>query len=47
MIEAGWVGLAPHSLMLLRFGPDRRLAVEATSREEMIAEAPEELTHAR
>ena len=47
MIEAGWVGLAPHSLMLLRFGPDRRLTVEAPSREEIVAEAPEELTHAR
>jgi glycogen operon protein len=41
MIEAGWVGLAPHSLLLLRFGPDRRLVVEAPSRDEIIAEAPE------
>jgi glycogen operon protein len=44
MIEAGWVGLAPHSLVLLRFGPDRRLAVDAPSREEIVAEAPAVLT---
>jgi isoamylase len=44
MIEAGWVALAPHSLVLLRFGPDRRLAVDAPSREEIVAEAPEALT---
>jgi glycogen operon protein len=47
MIEAGWVGLAPHSLVLLRFGPDRRLVVDAPSREEIVAEAPEALTHGR
>jgi isoamylase len=41
MIEAGWVGLAPHSFMLLRFGPDRRLVADAPSREEIVAEAPE------
>jgi isoamylase len=33
MIDAGWVGLAPHSLTLLRFGEDRRLTVEVPSRE--------------
>jgi isoamylase len=44
MIEAGSVGLAPHSLVLLRFGPDRRLTVDAPSREEIVAEAPEALT---
>ena len=41
MIDAGWVGLAPHSLLLLRFGPDRRLVVQAPSRDEIVAEAPE------
>ena len=41
MIDAGWVGLAPYSLLLLRFGPDRRLVVEPTSRVQIIAEAPE------
>jgi isoamylase len=46
MIESGWVGLAAHSLVLLRFGPDRRLVVEPPSREEIVAEAPEALTHA-
>ena len=44
MIDAGWVCLAPHSLLLLRYGPDRRLVVEPTSREDIIAEAPEVLT---
>ena len=39
MIDAGWVGLAPHSLLLLRFGRDRRLMVEAPSRDEILAEA--------
>jgi isoamylase len=43
MIGAGWVGLGPHSLMLLRFGRDRRLVIDAPSREEIIAEAPQEL----
>ena len=46
MIDAGWVGLAPHSLLLLRFGPDRRLVVDAPSRQEIIAEAPEVLDNA-
>ena len=45
MIGAGWVGMAPHSLVLLRFGRDRRLVTEAPSREEIIAEAPEALSH--
>jgi isoamylase len=40
LIEVGWVRLAPYSLMLLRFGPDRRL-VDATSREQIVPEAPE------
>jgi glycogen operon protein len=44
MIGAGWVGLGPHSLMLLRFGRDRRLVIDAPSREEIIAEAPAELS---
>ena len=43
VIEAGWVSLAPHSFMLLRFGPDRRMAVEPASREEILAEVPAEL----
>jgi glycogen operon protein len=47
MIEAGWVGLAPHSLLLLRYGPDRRLVVEAPSRDEIVAGAPEVLDHER
>jgi isoamylase len=47
MIEVGWVGLAPHSLLLLRFGPDRRLAVEPTPRVQIIGEAPEVLDHER
>jgi isoamylase len=47
MIDTGWVCLAPHSLLLLRFGPDRRLVVDAPSRDEIVAAAPEELTHAR
>jgi glycogen operon protein len=37
MIEGGCVKLAPHSLVLLRFGPDRRLVVEPPSREEIVA----------
>jgi glycogen operon protein len=47
MIDAGWVGLAPHSLLLLRYGPDRRLVVEAPSRDEIVAQAPEVLDHER
>ena len=43
VIDAGWVALAPHSFMLLRFGPDRRMAVEPASREEILAEVPAEL----
>jgi glycogen operon protein len=45
MVSAGWVGMAPHSLVLLRFGRDRRLVTEAPSREEIIAEAPEALAN--
>ena len=45
MIDAGWVGLTPHSLLLLRFGPDRRLVVDAPSREEIVAEAPKTMTN--
>jgi isoamylase len=45
MIDAGWVGLIPHSLLLLRFGPDRRLVVDAPSREEIVAEAPKKMTN--
>ena len=40
MIDAGWVGVAPHSLLLLRFGPDRRLMVEPVSREQILGESP-------
>ncbi|MGQ0713943.1 MAG: glycogen debranching protein GlgX [Gemmatimonadaceae bacterium] len=47
MIGAGWVGMAPHSLILLRFGRDRRLVTEAPSREDIIAEAPEALFNER
>jgi isoamylase len=39
MIEGGCVRLAPHSLVLLRFGPDRRLVVDAPSREEIVSRA--------
>jgi glycogen operon protein len=39
MIEGGCVKLAPHSLVLLRFGPDRRLVVDAPSREEIVSRA--------
>jgi isoamylase len=45
IIDAGWVGMAPHSFVLLRFGRDRRLVTQAPSREEIIAEAPEELAN--
>jgi glycogen operon protein len=45
LIEARWVGLAPHSLMLLRYGADRRLVVEAPSREEIVAAVPHALVH--
>ena len=40
MIDAGWVGVAPHSLLLLRFGPDRRLMVEPASRVQILGESP-------
>jgi glycogen operon protein len=39
MIEGGCVKVAPHSLVLLRFGPDRRLVVDAPSREEIVSRA--------
>lgn len=47
MIEGGCVKLAPHALVLLRFGPDRRLVVEPPSREEIVADALEGLAHER
>ncbi len=47
MIDAGWVGLMPHSLMLLRYGPDRRLVVEARSGDDIVAAAPEVLDYGR
>jgi glycogen operon protein len=47
MIETGWVELPAHSLLLLRFGPDRRLVADAPWREEIIEEAPELVTHER
>jgi len=37
MIEEGCVKLAPHSLVLLRFGRDRRLVVDTPSREEIVS----------
>jgi isoamylase len=37
-IDTGWVELAPHSLMLLRFGAERRLVVDVPSRGSIVAE---------
>ena len=34
----GWVELAPHSLMLLRYGAERRLVVDVPSRGSIVAE---------
>jgi isoamylase len=47
LIEGGWVRLAPHSLMLLRFGPDRRLVVDVPSQGAIIAEVRGTVTDER
>ena len=47
MIESERVTLAPHSLLLLRFGPDRQLVMDSPVRREIVAVAPGAVTNER